>query len=113
MEGNQTAPKPCGLTLDSFEPGVPRAVKLEGAGFFLHGRVGIAARDRDAVHFVVRSRRPYDVRVGVTTSGKVTVECDCVPFVAEPAVCRHIWAALIKTQNDGLLELPAVTTAVP
>jgi hypothetical protein len=100
-----------GLVLDGLEPRIPRPIQLEGAGFYVHRRVSIAARDRNRVHAVVRGGRPYDVTITLLDSGKALATCDCVPFQQAPAVCRHMWAALIKIQNDGLLTLPAAAAA--
>jgi hypothetical protein len=102
-----------GLVLDGFEPRVPRLVQLEGAGFYVHGRVSIAAHERDRVHAVVRGGRPYDVTIAVTDSGKVIADCDCVGFADGQAVCRHVWATLIKVQNEDLLRLPLRSATAP
>src|SRR5262245_24546052 len=96
----------CVVTMDGFEPPVPRAIQLEGAGFYIRGRVMIAARDRESIHAVVRGSRPYDVAIGVGECGRVTVSCDCIPFREGSSVCRHVWAALIKVQNEDLLQHP-------
>jgi uncharacterized Zn finger protein len=93
--------------LDDFEPRLPRQIQLEGAAFSLRRRVTIAAATGRSVHAVVRGARPYDVIVALSPEEKVHVACDCVPFLEDGLICRHIWAALVKIQNDGLLEPPS------
>ena len=112
MEGNQI-PAAGGATLaiDSLEPAVSRKIRLQGAGFYLHGRVGLVAVGPRRIRAVVRSSRPYDVTVVSGESGAAAVACDCIAFREQPSVCRHIWAALIKIQNEGLLPAPVATAA--
>jgi uncharacterized Zn finger protein len=96
-----------GLHLETLDPPAPRCVRLEGAGFFVHGRVRVVAARRGRVRAVVRGARPYDVTFETDDAGRLEAACDCVAFREHPAVCRHLWAALIKVQNEGLLADPA------
>jgi hypothetical protein len=91
------------LTVESLEPPAPRAVRLEGAGFYLHGRVRVAAALPEAVHAIVRGSRPFDVLVAVGDDGRVVLACDCITFRDRPSVCRHIWATLIMIHNESML----------
>jgi uncharacterized Zn finger protein len=113
MEGNRIqAGGRATLAIDSLEPPVARRTKLEGAGFYLRGRVGLVAVEPRRIRAVVRSSRPYDVTVLGGETGAALVACDCIAFREAPAVCRHIWATLIKIQNEGIMPQP-VATAVP
>ena len=114
MEGNLIlASRTTMLAIDSLEPPVPRAVRLEGTGFYVHGRVDVVLAGPRQVRAIVRGARPFDVMVVMGESGTTTVACDCAAFREQPAVCRHVWATLIKIQNDGLLPAPAASAAVP
>jgi uncharacterized Zn finger protein len=90
------------LAIESLDPPVPRRVRLEGTGFYLHGRVQVVLAKPRRVRAVVRGARPFDVTVSADEAGKTSVQCDCAAF-DERRVCRHVWAALIKIQNEGLM----------
>lgn len=76
----------------------------------VHGRVRIVAADRSRIRAVVRGARIFDVTIEATEFG-FSATCDCVAFKEAPAICRHVCAALIKVQNDGLLADPAPRSA--
>ena len=114
MEGKRIqGPRATQFLLDSLEPRVPRPVQLEAAGFHIRRRVAVVSRESDRLHAVVRAGRPHDVTVTIAPSGKIGVGCDCVPFLAEPFVCRHVYATLIKVVNEDLLRQPPATAAAP
>src|SRR5262245_25852435 len=104
MEGNQAFMLAAGkrLTLDTLEPRIARPVAMEGAARAVRGRVVIEAAGPGWVHALVRAGRPFDVWLRTTPGGFASVSCDCVGFQEEPAVCRHVWAALIVVQNEDL-----------
>jgi uncharacterized Zn finger protein len=103
MDGNQShGESDAPLAIESLDPPVSRRVRLEGTGFYLHGRVQVVLARPRRVRAVVRGARPFDVTVSADETGKTSVLCDCAAF-DERRVCRHVWAALIKIQNDGLL----------
>jgi hypothetical protein len=110
MAGNHTAAARAGLRIDSFDPPVPRAVRLEGAGFYLHRRVSLVVVEQRRVRAIVRGARAFDVTV-TADEGGASVACDCQGFRAGQQVCRHVWATLIKIQNEGLLPAPTGTPA--
>jgi hypothetical protein len=101
------------ITIDGLEPRVPRAVQLEGAGLYLHRRVTALGVGPGRVHAVVRGGRPYDVTVSAAGPGKAAVCCDCAGFRQTAAPCRHVWAVLIKIQNEDLMRLPTRSAAAP
>jgi hypothetical protein len=105
-------PQPA-LTIDSLDPPAPRAVRLEGAGFYLHGRVDVVIAEPRRVRAIIRGARPFDVTVTSGENGRHSVTCDCAAFREQQAICRHVWAALIKIQNESLLAPPTAAAAVP
>jgi uncharacterized Zn finger protein len=111
MGWDHLPPRATPIAIDSFEPPVPRAVKLEGTGFYLHGRVGVILAEAGRVRAVVRGARPFDVSIVVGAAGNAAVSCDCATFREQREICRHVWAALIKTQNDELLPAPTPSAA--
>jgi hypothetical protein len=113
MAGNHIAASRAALRIDSFDPPVCRAVRLEGAGFYVHGRVSLVLVEERRVRAVVRGARAFDVTVTADEAGGASVACDCQGFRAGQQVCRHVWATLIEIQNEGLLPAPTATAAVP
>lgn len=99
------------LAIESLDPPVSRRVRLEGTGFYLHGRVQVVLAKPRRVRAIVRGARPFDVTVSADEAGKTSVLCDCAAF-GERRVCRHVWAALIKIQNEGLLAPSAADVAL-
>jgi hypothetical protein len=103
MEGNGLVASETSLGIESLEPSVPRAVRLEGTGFYLHRRVQVVLADCRRVRAIVRGARPFDVTISQDEDGNSSVTCDCAAFRERNVICRHVWATLIKIQNEELL----------
>jgi superfamily II DNA or RNA helicase len=83
---------------------VSSATRSKGESYYRRGRVTIDSRSANSVHASVAGSgsTPYSVTIDWSDSDSgLDVVCDC-PHYADGFFCKHIWAALLAADAEGL-----------
>ena len=80
------------------------ATRQRGEAYFRGGRVVVAALDEFNAVALVRGSDQYEVTLQRVASN-LSAACTC-PY-AEHTLCKHIWAALVATQDEDILQASA------
>ena len=76
---------------------------MRGFRYFARRRVDLVDVSDDSVLADVKGTRT--LRVTLRASGGLLASaCSCAVKVLGPAVCRHVWAALLEVDRRGALE---------
>src|SRR6185369_12569056 len=82
------------------------AVRKRGAEYFAQGHVRILSSETRTIVAEVRGARRYRVSLA-RLDDAIVVQCEC-PYIANYAEpCKHIWAAMLAADQQGLLRGPA------
>jgi superfamily II DNA or RNA helicase len=85
----------------------PRIALVRGREYFRSGYVSDVSQMGDAFSLTVQGRGElYNVWIDYSkaqAAGTIEARCTC-PFYATGALCKHLWAAVIKLERDGLSE---------
>lgn len=76
-----------------------------GRSYFFNGSVKRIEGDAWRANAKVQGSSLYDVRVAFEDDF-LDVRCSCLFFDRELETCKHIWAALLAAERQGLLKVP-------
>ncbi len=84
---------------------VNRTAQERGRSYFVSGRVRRIDGDARRAHAEVQGKSVYDVDIAFEDDF-LDVQCSCPFFDGELETCKHIWAALLAAERQGLLMAP-------
>ena len=84
---------------------VNRIAQERGRSYFFNGSVKRIEGDARRADAKVQGSRLYDVWIA-SEDDFLDVKCSCPFFDRELETCKHIWAALLAAERDGLLKAP-------
>jgi len=91
------------LSRNEFDP----AVQGRGRAYFQSRRVNLESLEADTAKFKVLGTLPYQVELLQNTQdSKLNWNCTCQSFSAK-APCKHIWAAILFSDENEIFERPA------
>jgi hypothetical protein len=76
-----------------------------GRSYFVNGRVKSVYGSSWRAEAKVQGSSLYDVSVAFEENF-LDVQCSCAYFEREMETCKHIWAALLAAERQGLLKVP-------
>jgi SNF2-related domain/Helicase conserved C-terminal domain/SWIM zinc finger len=76
-----------------------------GRSYFVNGRVKVVEGDSWRANAKVQGSSLYGVGI-VFEDDFLDVQCSCPFFEREMETCKHIWAALLAMEQQGLLKVP-------
>ncbi|MCE9615106.1 MAG: DEAD/DEAH box helicase [Lentisphaerae bacterium] len=85
--------------------------RSRGERYAEQGRVKDLVGDDRLATAMVSGGRLYDVSIEATDEGQVTFTCDC-PYYASTGPCKHLWAVIVKAEEEGLLGAAAQAASV-
>jgi hypothetical protein len=80
----------------------PPLACVHGFRYFARRRVDLTNVTELGLEADVRGKRTQRVRLRVD-EGRLGVTCSCAAKVLGPSACRHVWAALLEIDRQGLL----------
>ena len=91
--------------LEEFAPDFDRSVQARGREYFRRGAAKIGERGKRYFDATVQGTQKYDVHVGWDWDeyDEPEYECSCPYFQENGELCKHLWAALLQADRDGLL----------
>ena len=84
---------------------VNHVAQERGRSYFANGRVKFVKGDSWRANAKVQGSSLYDVGI-VFEDDFLDVQCSCPFFEREMETCKHIWAALLAVERQGLLKVP-------
>jgi hypothetical protein len=84
---------------------VNRIAQERGRLYFFSGSVKRITGDSWRANAMVQGSSLYDVKI-VFEDDFLDVQCSCPFFDREFETCKHIWAALLAAERQGLLKVP-------
>jgi hypothetical protein len=84
---------------------VNRIAQERGRSYFYNGSVKRIDGDARRANAKVQGSSVYDVKI-VFEDDFLDVQCSCPFFEREFETCKHIWAALLAAERQGLLKVP-------
>ena len=84
-------------------------IRTRGNNYYYSGRVSIVKSGGNQVIAKVKGTTVYTVEIGLNKN-MVTIDCNC-PYFIDYGPCKHIWATLLASEQQGSFQPVAYTTA--
>src|SRR3954452_22661721 len=88
--------------LEEFARDFDRSVQARGREYFRRHAAKVTAADARHVEAVVAGGNRYKVKVNWDEDGEPTYDCSCAFFRDRQEACKHLLAALMQAEQDGL-----------
>jgi hypothetical protein len=89
--------------LEEFARDFDRSVQARGREYFRRRAAKVTAAHPRHVEASVAGGNRYKVKVSWDGDGEPTYDCSCPFFRDRNEPCKHLWAALLQADRDGLL----------
>src|SRR5437867_7591698 len=89
--------------LEDFASDFGREVQARGREYFRRGAAQITDSGAEYIEASVRGGELYTAYVGWDELGEPEYDCSCRYFQDRGGPCKHLWAALLQAEKDGLL----------
>ena len=90
------------MLIKPLAPHVSARTRAKGLDYFRSGAVIDAGGAEWTAHAIVRGTRDYRVEL-VRDRNRFTGSCECPYYADRAEICKHIWAALLEADRQGLL----------
>jgi superfamily II DNA or RNA helicase len=89
--------------LEDFDEDFDHSVQSRGREYFRRKAAKITAADARHFEATVAGGNRYKVKVSWDEDGDPEYDCSCPFFCDRGEPCKHLWAALLQAEQDGLL----------